>query len=115
MRWRDPGYGDTLGEAMIAEGLACLYEEQKTGNVPIYAKIVLKESQIKLANKILDSKDYDHAEWFFGSKKIDRWFGYSYGYRLCKEYSKKTGKEASDLVNIPSDIILNIRKTNISN
>jgi uncharacterized protein YjaZ len=35
MRWRDPCYGETLGEAMITEGLACLYEEQKTGKTPL--------------------------------------------------------------------------------
>lgn len=27
MRWRNPGYGETLAEAMISEGIACLYEE----------------------------------------------------------------------------------------
>lgn len=38
MRWRKPGYGLTLGEAMISEGLACLYEEQITKVIPLYAK-----------------------------------------------------------------------------
>lgn len=99
MRWRDPGYGDTLGEAMISEGLACLYEEQKTGIVPIYAKVKLDESQIRLAKETIKSTEYSHSEWFFGAKEIDRWFGYSYGYMLCKEHSEKTGKKASDLVN----------------
>lgn len=106
MRWRNPGYGQTLGEAMISEGLACLYEEQHSGNAPIYAKVSLNDNQIAKASKILHSKNYNHSEWFFGSKDIDRWFGYSYGYKLCKDYSVKTNKSASDLVHTKAKLIL---------
>ena len=113
MRWRNPGYGETLGEAMITEGLACLYEEQKTKNVPIYAQVKLDDEQIKMAMKTLKSKKYNHSEWFFGGKNIDRWFGYSYGYKLCKDYSNKTGKNASDLVNVSAESILKISDTKL--
>lgn len=113
MRWRNPGYGETLGEAMITEGLACLYEEQNTGNVPIYAKVKLDEMQIKLAHETIKSKDYDHSEWFFGTKEISRWFGYSYGYALCKEHSDKNNKSASELVNVPAEKILNFCNTKL--
>ncbi len=109
MRWRKPGYGETLGEAMITEGLACLYEEQHSGNVPIFAKVTLKDNQITRAKKLLNSKGYDHSKWFYGSKNVDRWFGYSYGYELCKSYSDKTSKKASELVNISAQEILNSR------
>ena len=107
MRWRNPGYGETLGEAMVTEGLACLYEEQHSGKVPIFAKVSLKVDQTTKAKKLLNSKTYDHSKWFYGSKVVDRWFGYSYGYKLCKNYSDKTGKKASELVNIPTQEILN--------
>jgi len=113
MRWRDPGYGSTLGEAMVTEGLACLYEEQKTGNVPIYSKVKLDEMQIKLAKETIKSKDYNHSEWFFGTKEIARWFGYSYGYALCREYSEKNNKSASELVNVPAEKILNFGNTKL--
>lgn len=108
MRWRDPGYGDTLGEAMVTEGLACLYEEQKTGSVPIYAKVKLDDKQIGMAKETMNSKDYDHSKWFSGGNAIDRWFGYSYGYNLCKNYSTKTGKEASELVKVPAQEVLSV-------
>lgn len=107
MRWRNPGYGEALGQALTTEGLACLYEEEKSGTTPIYAKVKLDDKQIELAKKILNSKDYDHGKWFFGSDDIDRWFGYSYGYQLCKKYSVDNNQKASDLVNIPADEILN--------
>jgi uncharacterized protein YjaZ len=106
MRWRNPGYGETLGETMISEGMACLYEEQHSSRAPIYAKISLKKKQISEAKKLINSKNYNHNDWFFGSKAIDRWFGYSYGYKLCKDYSVKTGKSASELVNIKAQQIL---------
>jgi len=91
---------------MISEGLACLYEEQKTGNVPIYAQVSLDDKQIELANKIANSKTYNHSNWFFGSGDIVRWFGYTYGYDVCKNYSIKTSKTAAELVNVSAKDIL---------
>ena len=106
MRYRDPGYGETLGEAMISEGLACLYEEQVTGNVPIYARVAVSDKQIALAEAKLEDNHYDHSAWFFGTGDIIRWFGYSYGYKLCKKYSDKHNKSASELVHTPAHVIL---------
>lgn len=106
MRWRDPGYGMTLGEALISEGLACLYEEQKTGNVPLYAEVNVNKKTKELAKKEINSNEYNHSDWFFGSKEIVRWFGYSYGYQLSKAYSEKTDKSAAELVHTPAKTIL---------
>src|SRR5688572_21144089 len=79
MRWRGPGYGTTLGEAMITEGLACLYEAEHSGKPPIYADTKLQKQDIAKAKELLNLKDYDHSEWFFGRKEVSRWFGYTYG------------------------------------
>ncbi len=106
MRWRNPGYGETLGEAMISEGMACLYEEEHCGKAPIYAKISLEADQLTKAKKLINSKTYNHGEWFFGAKNIDRWFGYSLGYKICKDHSISTGKKASELVHISAQEIL---------
>ncbi len=106
MRWRDPGYGETLGEAMISEGIACLYEEEHSGKAPIYAKVGLKADQLVKAKKLIKTKTYNHSEWFFGAKNIDRWFGYSLGYKICKEHSLITGKKASELVHTSAQEIL---------
>jgi uncharacterized protein YjaZ len=106
IRYRKPGYGKTLGEAMISEGLASLYEEEYSGETPMYAKVQLSEDQIAKANKIIHSKNYDHTRWFFGNKDIDRWFGYTYGYNLAKTYSDKTGKKAFELVHTNSKLFL---------
>jgi uncharacterized protein YjaZ len=106
MRWRNPGYGETLGEVMISEGMACLYEEQHGRGTPIYAKVSLKDDQIAKAKKLINSKSYSHNDWFFGGNGIDRWFAYSYGYRLCRNYLAKTNKKASEIVHVKAQEIL---------
>ncbi len=104
MRWRDPGYGETLGEAMISEGLATLFEEEYSGKAPLYGQVKIKPSEIALAEKSLADKNYTHSDWFFGAGKIQRWFAYTYGYRLAKAYSEKSGKSAAGLVNTPAKL-----------
>lgn len=106
MRWRNPGYGETLGEAMITEGLACLYEEEHSNKPPMYATIQLPNGQVEEAMEKLDANNYDHSRWFFGSEDIVKWFGYTYGYQLCKKYSELSGKKASELATIPASKIL---------
>jgi uncharacterized protein YjaZ len=106
MRWRNPGYGTTLGEALISEGLACLFEEEIGGVPPIYSQVQISAQDIDRARQSFHKKTFNHAEWFFGTKKMIRWFGYTYGYQLCKAYSLKTGKQASELVHIDASLIL---------
>ncbi|HUA12973.1 MAG TPA: DUF2268 domain-containing putative Zn-dependent protease [Candidatus Sulfotelmatobacter sp.] len=106
MRWRGPGYGKNLGEALVTEGLACLYEEEYSGKAPIYTKVEIKPEEIAAAREYLNDDKYVHKDWFFGSDKAQRWFGYTYGYSLVKTYAKKANKKASELVTIPADIVL---------
>lgn len=107
MRWRNPGYDETLGEAMVSEGLACLYEQEYSGQIPIYAKVPLLKEQVNLAKEEMSSKTYDHSKWFYGSDKIVRWFGYTYGYQLCERYSRDKKLDAKSLVHVPASEILN--------
>jgi uncharacterized protein YjaZ len=106
MRWRGPGYGVTLGETMISEGLATLAEDEFYGYPPLYGQVEITEEEIDKAKGHLDDKEYKHSKWFFGDKEIQRWFAYTYGYMLCKEYSTKTNKTACQLVNIDARLIL---------
>lgn len=104
MRWRDPGYGKTLGEAIISEGLATLFEEEYSGKIPLYGQVKIKPNEIALAEKSLADKNYAHSDWFFGAGKVQRWFAYTYGYRLAKAYSEKSGKSAAELVNVTAKL-----------
>lgn len=106
MRWRNPGYGVTLGEAMISEGMACLYEEEHRGTPPLYATAKISSNDIREAKKLITSDTYDHAEWFFGTKDIPRWFGYTYGHQLCKQYAQKHQTNAKEMLHLPASVII---------
>lgn len=98
-RFESVGYGETLLESLFSEGLACLYEEEKTNRTPIYVSSNVTEDAIEMISKDLNSKTYDHAEIFItGNSRLPKWFGYSYGYYLAKKASKKLGKSAGKLV-----------------
>jgi len=95
-RERSVGYGKTLGEVLITEGLAqafeeFLYEDRK----PLYAHYLSKKELAtvwKKAEKNLGSKDFDHNEWFYGSGNLKRWAGYSLGYDIVSQFLQTNSK-----------------------
>lgn len=113
MRYRGPGYGETLGEAMISEGMASLYETEHSSKPPIYVTVNITEEEVARAKSLLNDKTYDHSEWFFGTKSVSRWFGYTYGYRLCKGYAERHHTNAREMVSSPAKLILNDKYTNL--
>ncbi len=108
-RFQKLGWTKNLADDLIAEGLACLFEEEQSGRAPIYSVVNISKDNIVKAQKHLFSKKYNRSDWFFGSERLrlPRWFGYTYGYQLCKEYSQRTGHEASGLVDVPTGKIIN--------
>lgn len=94
MRWRTVGYGKSLLDALVSEGLADHFEQEVTKGPPEkWDKALSKEDAarlLRLAKKEFDRTDYDHASWFFGNadRSIPKWTGYSLGYALVKEYLK---------------------------
>lgn len=92
MRTRGPGYGETLAEALISEGLADHFDHEVWGKEPQLWSIALTDEQalplLERARGELDNKPYNHAAWFFGSAEqhIPRWTGYTLGFRLVADY-----------------------------
>ncbi len=110
MRSQTVGYGETLLKAMISEGLADHFEMEINNKGPHMWDVALKENQIKemmeKAKKEYNSKNYNHYEWFFGSKErvIPRWTGYTLGFNLVAEYLKKNpDKKPSQLYNLEAE------------
>jgi|SRR3989344_6402708 len=104
MRWRNPGYGKTLLEELVTEGLACHFELEVDGGEPEqYCKALSDEDLTKFMKKAKNkfpSVDFSHGDWFFGSKEkgIPRWTGYSLGFKLVSDYLKMNpDKKASKL------------------
>ena len=103
MRWRSVGYGDTLGEAIVTEGLGDQFDVEMTGSAPQKWATALSSDELsKLFSRAqpLLSEPYDHAAWFFGSESehLPKWGGYAIGYFLIQKYLEvHPEKHASDL------------------
>jgi uncharacterized protein YjaZ len=88
-RWTRPGYGATLGEALVSEGLACVFETGFRGGVPPFWARALDARALRdaeaLARPSLADRAYDHRAWFFGAPDdgLPRHVGYSLGFEIA--------------------------------
>jgi hypothetical protein len=112
MRSRGRGYGSTLGEALVSEGLSQCYEEEVGCPTPNYALAVRGPALLTLAGRArneLWSEPYDHQKWFFGSRtdtSYPWWGGYSLGYVLVRGWLEQTRRSASSAVAVPTRDVL---------
>ena len=88
LRWRGPGYGRTLGEALVTEGLAGHFAQQLYGGPPEKWETSLDDEALAQAARdaaaAWDDEAYDHAAWFFGTDPA--WRGYALGYALVERH-----------------------------
>ncbi len=90
-RERSVGYGSTLFEAMVSEGLADHFAlEVFTLDLAPWSR-ALNEDDIELwkneAAKTWDDAQYDHSAWFFGSgPPIPRYVGYTVGFNIVGDF-----------------------------
>ena len=107
-RWTRPGYGATLGEALVSEGLACVFETAFRGGVPPFWARALDapalDAVASLARPRLDDGAYDHRAWFGGAPEhgIPRHTGYSLGFDIVARHMRATGRTAAQLVHVPA-------------
>lgn len=104
IRWRGPGYGVTLLEAMVSEGLADHFAVELLGAaVPPWSRALSENSiqrYLDLARPELDSTTFDFGRWFFGTAELPPWTGYTLGFRLVEDYmASHPGSTAAGLVN----------------
>ena len=107
MRRRAVGYGSTLLEAAVTEGLADHFslEVSEAGERPW--AVALKPEELSTWIPEVESRatgGYDHAEWFFGTNpSIPRWTGYAVGFELVRAYlDEDAERRASALVGEPA-------------
>lgn len=93
IRWRNPGYGKTLLEALVSEGLADHFDLEVNGGSPQPWCTALHGKEVatffKRAEREYNAKDLNHRAWFFGTDSIPRWAGYTLGYQLVGAYLKE--------------------------
>jgi len=113
-RWRGPGYGRTLGEALVSEGLADHFDlEVHQGSKPYHWTQALDAAGLKdaweLARPKLWDDDYDHDYWFFNTSPEGPPFhtGYSLGFYLVGAWLEASpGYSAARLATAPAQRIL---------
>ncbi|WP_182912972.1 DUF2268 domain-containing putative Zn-dependent protease [Paracoccus onubensis] len=87
LRWDGPGYGNSLGEALVSEGLAGHFTLQVLGGKPDPWDAVKPAARVaRAAMNKWARLDYNHAHWFFGSGELRRWTGYGLGHMLITEH-----------------------------
>lgn len=87
IRWDGPGYGRSLGEALVSEGLAGHFVLQVLGGQPDrWDATTPAQGSARAAMNEWSRRDYDHARWFFGSGDLRKWTGYGLGHRLIAEH-----------------------------
>ena len=114
IRMQSIGYGDTLLETIISEGLADHFDKEIYGKrIPGYWTDALSQDQIQIyLQRVKKSfnKKYISYKWLFGYGGIPRWTAYSLGYYIIGKYLEDyKDQKASTLYNTPAqEIISNI-------
>ena len=76
---RGPGYGETLGEALVSEGLAEHFVDELLPATPPrpWDNALSKAQERALWRRAepMLSSTYDHNTWFFGGYRMPRWGG----------------------------------------
>jgi uncharacterized protein YjaZ len=111
MRWCSVGYGETLGEALVTEGLADHFSVEATGGAPSLWTQGFSNEELEAllvcARAEFDKTDYSHEDWFFGGNGLPKWGGYALGYFIVGKYlAEHPGVTAASLCNVEAREIL---------
>lgn len=103
LRWRGPGYGTTLGEALTSEGLAGVFVRDLHKSAPEPWEQALEDTTA-LADQVIAGWDhaYDHGAWFFGSGRLPVWAGYTLGYRIVAYHADRSEQDIVTLTSCPA-------------
>lgn len=111
LRMGGPGYGSTLGEALVSEGLAGRFVAHlfQSRPEPWEAAVALPTLKaLKVGKSTLAAPRYDHADWFFGRGSLPRWAGYSLGYQIVGEWLAASAADDRDWINVRAEIPIGV-------
>jgi hypothetical protein len=111
LRHAGPGYGRTLGEAMVSEGLAGHFATRLFNSPPEpWERAVddIEAWRLFPDRDALASSTYDHNAWFFGvGGRYPRWLGYTLGYMLAGRWLRSVPEaDGQTMVNVPAAKVL---------
>lgn len=111
VRWLNPGYGETLFESIVSEGLATHFQIEFMGPKVEEFFSKLHQDQIgrllNLAQKQFDDSNFNYNDWQGGNekKKIPKSAIYSLGYHVIGKYLKEhPDQKASTLYNVKAEV-----------
>lgn len=105
IRWDGPGYGRSLGEVLVSEGVAGHFVLHILGGPPDACDSVRPPSGVaRQAMNEWARRDYDHARWFEGKGDLRKWTGHGLGHRLIAEHlGQNPDVSATSLATAPAD------------
>ncbi|MDQ1900870.1 DUF2268 domain-containing putative Zn-dependent protease [Paracoccus sp. WLY502] len=105
VRWEGPGYGKSLGEALVSEGVAGHFVLQVLGGqADALDSVRPAQGTLRQAMNEWARRDYDHPRWFGGKGDLRKGTGNSLGHRLIAEHlAQATGDTAASLVTAPAE------------
>lgn len=112
-RWRGPGYGATLGGALVSEGLADHFDLEVNGGEPYAWARALDDEQVVRwlgrARELLWRPGCDHARWFFnrGGNGPPYHAGYALGFALVRGFLERNlGAKPSELWGVSAEVVV---------
>lgn len=108
-RYENPGYGSSLKEAIVSEGLAGLFVKEIFGNPPEpWECAVTPDVAASFFNEAVHAESYDHAAWFYGrSKNYPRSLGYTLGYLAAVRWREtEPAANGARLITVPAVDVL---------
>ncbi|SFL84395.1 DUF2268 domain-containing putative Zn-dependent protease [Methylobacterium pseudosasicola] len=111
LRMAGPGYGATLGEALVSEGLAGRFVSHLFGTPPEPWESAVSDAVLE-ANRpdpaALADTGHNHAAWFYGrGGRYPRWLGYTLGYRIVGDWLEAGPAPDGDAwVHVPANKVL---------
>jgi len=118
-RWNTTGYGLSLLDAIITEGLATVFADEQWSDYEAPWAHSSKKEIISLLNifKQRDKKKddfYNHEEWFYGTDNLPRWIGYKIGFHVIKSFRKNNRDISwSKIMEMTSDRIVKMSKVHV--
>lgn len=87
LRWDGPGYGRSLGDALVSEGLAGHFVLQVLGGAPDPRDSTGQTPGLaRQAINAWGRLDYDPERWFRGKGDLRKGAGYGLGYRIVADH-----------------------------
>jgi hypothetical protein len=107
-----PGFGNTLGEFLVSEGMASAFFHQAfpgtdapwdNALTPVREHAFWNQAQPLLTQGGLTV----YSQWFYGGDGVPKWAGFTIGYHIAEEYIQHhPGTSAASLVDAPAATIL---------